>query len=132
MTIPEFFGTLQQSVVIAWRDHLKTDKYSKHIALNEFYDEMPELVDALIEAWQSSHDVVEDYKNILEEGLGTVEYLQALKNLCDEGRELMERDKALDSLIDNIVAQIDSTLYKITKLTESHKSLSDFLKESLD
>ena len=51
MTIEELFGTLQQSTVASWRKHLRTAKYSKHMALDEFYKEMPEKVDALIEAW---------------------------------------------------------------------------------
>ena len=36
ITIEELFGTLQQSVVASWRKHLRTAKYSKHIALDEF------------------------------------------------------------------------------------------------
>ena len=51
ITIEQLFGTLQQSVVSTWRKHLRTAKYAKHIALNEFYEDMPEKVDALIEAW---------------------------------------------------------------------------------
>ena len=39
MTIEELFGTLQQSVVSTWRKHLRTAKYSKHMALDKFYNE---------------------------------------------------------------------------------------------
>lgn len=42
MTIEELFGTLQMSVVAGWRKHLKSAKYGKHIALQEFYEEMPD------------------------------------------------------------------------------------------
>ena len=55
MTIEELFGTLQQSTVATWRKHLRTAKYGKHEALDEFYKEMPEKVDALIEAWMGAH-----------------------------------------------------------------------------
>ena len=51
ITIEQLFGTLQQSVVSTWRKHLRTAKYAKHMALNDFYEDMPEKVDALIEAW---------------------------------------------------------------------------------
>ena len=47
MTIEELFGTLQMSVVATWRKHLRSAKYSKHMALDEFYKEMPEKVDDL-------------------------------------------------------------------------------------
>ena len=59
-TIEEFFGTLQQSVVEEWRKHLKTSKYSKHMALDEFYTEMPEKVDKLIEDYQGINGKVEE------------------------------------------------------------------------
>ena len=37
MTIEELFGTLQQATVASWRKHLRTAKYGKHEALDEFY-----------------------------------------------------------------------------------------------
>ena len=40
MRIEEFFGTLQQSMVETWRSHLMTNKYSEHIALDEFYSDI--------------------------------------------------------------------------------------------
>ena len=39
-SIEEYLGTLQQATVETWKSHLKTDKYSDHKALNEFYDEI--------------------------------------------------------------------------------------------
>ena len=87
MTIEEFFGTLQESITAEWRKHLQTNKYSAHEALDSFYKEMPEKVDALIEAWQADNDVVKDYKNILDEGMDALEYLEKLKKLTKEGRE---------------------------------------------
>ena len=50
MTIGEFFGTLQDSITKEWREHLKTDKYSNHMCLNDFYEEMPEKIDALYQS----------------------------------------------------------------------------------
>ena len=40
MTIEELFGTLQQATVASWRKHLRTAKYAKHEALDEFYSAM--------------------------------------------------------------------------------------------
>ena len=48
MNVAEYFGTLLQSVTETHKKHLMTGKYSDHKALNEFYDEMPDLIDALI------------------------------------------------------------------------------------
>lgn len=134
-TIEEFFGTLQQSVVESWRKHLKTDKYSEHIALNEFYEEMPELVDALIEAWMGINGKVKSYKNnFTEEKMGTIEYLETLKKFVKAGKDdFLDDEEELESLCDDILAQIDSTLYKIKELKESKKkymNLKEYLTES--
>ena len=55
--VEELFGTLQQSVVESWRKHLKTSKYSSHMALNDFYDKMPDLVDQLIEDYMADNGI---------------------------------------------------------------------------
>ena len=49
MTIEEFFGTLQESVVTTWRKHLKTKKCSNHMALDEYYkDKVNKEVEAIL------------------------------------------------------------------------------------
>lgn len=136
MTIGEFFGTLQESVTAEWRKHLQTNKYSEHMALNDFYEDMPEKIDALIEAWQADNDIVEDYKNILDEEMSALEYVEALKLHVIEGRkEYFSGKTELESLTDDILSLIDSTIYKLKHLKESKDnacSLSDFLKEALN
>lgn len=131
MTIGEFFGTLQESITAEWRKHLQTGKYSKHMALDEFYKEMPEKVDALIEAWQADNDVVEDYKNVLDDDMDALEYMEALKKHTKEGRKLLKSSE-LESLADDILSLIDSTIYKLKHLKESMPDLVTFLKESLN
>jgi hypothetical protein len=134
-TIEEFFGTLQQSTVEAWKKHLKTDKYSKHIALNEFYEDIVELVDTLIEDYMGIYGKVEDYKNLMtSEEMSAIEYLKELRDLCkNSSKELFDEDDSeLFSDIDNIVSLIDSTLYKLKELDETKLvSLKDFIAESL-
>lgn len=129
MKVEELFGTLQQSVVASWRKHLKTDKYSKHEALDEFYKEMPELVDKLIEDWMGVNGKVESYTNLLDgsEKMTAVEYLNKLKSIVKDGYKLM-REKELEADLDDIASQIDSTLYKIKELKES-MSLVNYLRE---
>jgi len=120
MTIGEFFGTLQESITTEWRKHLQTKKYSTHMALDEYYKEMPEKVDALIEAWQADNEVVQDYKNTLEPGDDALKYLESLKDFVQRGRTEFFKDKSeLESLTDDILSLIDSTIYKLKHLTES-------------
>jgi DNA-binding ferritin-like protein len=135
MTIEELFGTLQMSVVAGWRKHLKSAKYGKHVALQEFYEEMPDKVDALIEAWMGAHGKkVGSFQNILSSSnMNTLKYLQELKKICKEGYELMGDNDELKGLMDDIVNQINSTLYKVKELSESSMmDLSDFVNEALN
>lgn len=133
--IEEFLGTLQQSTVEAWKKHLKTDKYSAHIALNEFYEDIVDLVDALIEEYQGINGKVEHLKNIMpSDELNAVEYLESLRELTKEGRkEFFEDQPELQSDTDAILSLIDSTLYKLKELKENAKGskLGSFIAESL-
>lgn len=136
MTIEELFGTLQQSVVSTWRKHLRTAKYSKHMALNDFYEEMPEKVDALIEAWMGVNGrKIKSYDNILQsKNMNTLSYLKELRRVVKQGYALMNGEAELEAKLDDIVELIDSTLYKVKELSENKtmKNLKDFINESLD
>ena len=135
MTIEELFGTLQQSTVATWRKHLRTAKYGKHEALDEFYKEMPEKVDDLIEAWMGAHGKkVKGYENLLHaSNMNTLKYLGELKKVCKNGYELMGDNDELKGLLDDIVNLINSTLYKVKELSESTMvSLADFINEALN
>lgn len=136
ITIEQLFGTLQQSVVATWRKHLRTAKYAKHIALNEFYEEMPEKVDALIEAWMGANGrKIKGYENILQSAnMNTLTYLKELKKVAKQGYELMGGEKDLEALLDDVVELINSTLYKVKELNESETmiDLSDYINEAIN
>jgi hypothetical protein len=119
MTVEEFFGTLQESVVTTWRKHLKTKKYSSHMALDEYYKEAPELIDALIEGWQGTHDKIENYVDLLagKEFETAVDYLTELRKITKEGRSLMDSSE-LESDTDAILSLIDGVIYKLKELKE--------------
>lgn len=134
ITIEQLFGTLQQSVVATWRKHLRTAKYAKHIALNEFYEEMPELVDALIEAWMGANGKkIKGYENILQSSnMNTLTYLKELKKIVKQGYELVEDNEELESHLDDIMELINSTLYKVKELNEGRIDLADYINEAIN
>ena len=135
ITIEQLFGTLQQSVVATWRKHLRTAKYAKHIALNDFYEDMPEKVDALIEAWMGANGrKIKGFENILQSAnMNTLTYLKELKKITKQGYELMGENEELVSLLDDIMELINSTLYKVKELNESVSvNLSDYINEALN
>jgi hypothetical protein len=139
MTIEELFGTLQMAVVAGWRKHLRTAKYAKHAALDRFYKKMPDKVDDLIEAWMGANGKkVGAFQNVLSSSnMNTLKYLMELKRVCKEGRPLMNGESELESYLDEIVALIDSTLYKVRELSESeleqgYPDLKDYINEALE
>lgn len=135
MVIEEIFGTLQQSVVDSWRKHLTTSKYSAHKALQEFYDEMPDLVDKLIEDYIGiKGEKIERYDSLIKASeLEVVDYFRKLRTICKTGRTMLGRETELESDMDEILSLIDSTIYKLEQLTEnkSPRSLKDYIKESI-
>lgn len=134
MTVEELFGTLQQAVVGSWRKHLRTAKYGKHEALDEFYKEMPEKVDALIEAWMGANGKkIGNFENLLKSAnYNTLSYLKELKKICKQGYSILGDNDELKSLLDDVVNLINSTLYKVKELSESSViDLKDYLNEAL-
>ena len=135
ITIEQLFGTLQQSVVATWRKHLRTAKYAKHVALNDFYEDMPDKVDALIEAWMGANGrKIKGYENILQSSnMNTLTYLKELKRVTREGYDLMGEHEELKSLLDDIMELINSTLYKVKELNESNMiDLADYINEAIN
>lgn len=136
-TPEEFFGTLLESVTSAWRKHLKTSSYSKHMALNEFYEEAPEKIDALVEAYQGAKKhKIDEYVNVLKDeapNMDALEYLETLVDILKDGRsQFLEGDEGLESLVDDLIGFTQGIIYKIRELKESrYTSLRDFIAESL-
>ena len=105
------------------------------MALDEFYKEVPEMVDTLIEDYMGIYGKLDEYKNVMTtEKVSAIDYLKNLHVFVSDSREELidEDDTELWSDIDEILSLIDSTLYKLKELKESSsKSLKDFLLESL-
>lgn len=140
--IEEFFGTLQQSTVEAWKKHLKVSKKSEHETLNDFYEDIVDVVDSLIEDYMSIHGKVEDYVNLLsEKEMTALEYLETLREFTRESADelLDEDDTELFSDVDNILSVMDTAIYKLKELeggkddkkTNESFSLKSYLTESL-
>lgn len=112
----EFFGTLQQSVVVAWRAHLAASKHSVHTITEEFYDEMIDKTDELIECYQGLYGKVKSYKNKIAYFVDIVTYLENLRDCTREGREMFCNTTELESCCDDILTLINTTLYKLKEL----------------
>lgn len=120
LTIEQFLGTLMHSSLEIWKQHLLTDDYNKHVILNDFYDEVIEKVDSLVEHWFGVHGKVKSFDNVLiVENLDVVNYFEKLAKIVRVGVELFCKESELKSDGDDILGLIDSTLYKYKELAES-------------
>ena len=132
VTVANIFGTLQECVTITWRLHLKTRKHHIHVTLNEFYDKALDIVDDIIEQYQGIYGVVEDtFTNcVVGDGKSESEYLTELKTFIENNRCVLGDHSEINSTIDEFLALIDSTIYKITSFCENQiKSFDEFVYE---
>lgn len=110
----EFILTLLHSATNTHILHWQTKSYAEHVALGEFYEAMPGLVDDLVEATQGAlGEILEfpvDYYPPAKDGLTE---LQDLRDYFVATRSIMPGDSEIQNLLDNIGDQIDSTLYKL-------------------
>lgn len=132
-SINDFFGSLQEAFVGTWRQHLEASSRNVHVILNEFYDELPDLVDTLIEDYMGIFGKIENFNNIIVVPKCPIEYLEKLSSLCENSKYLLQGKSELESDLDAIKSLIDSTLYKLKELTnlEDTKNLSGYVKSKL-
>lgn len=136
ITPAQFFGTLQESVTIAWRFHLKTRKHHIHVTLNEFYDKALDIVDDIIEQYQGINGIIEEpFVNcVIGDGKCECEYLTELKAFIEKNKyTVIGVHTEISSTIDEFLALIDSTNYKLTSFCEhAVKSFDEFCYEDLN
>ena len=131
-SIADLFGTMQEAVTIVWKYHLKTKKYSVHIALNDFYEKALDIVDDIIEQYQGIHGIIDAAFNncVCADGATEYEYLNNLRAYIENNKGLAGTESEIQSAFDDMLGLIDTTLYKINNLTESKvKSYEQFVYE---
>ena len=110
-----FVQTLLHSATIAHQLHLQSRSYSEHKALGGFYEEIPDLVDALTESYQGKYGLIEDYPtNYHNAGRkNALAYMESLQKFVAEARGSLPQDSELQNEVDNIANLINSTVYKL-------------------
>jgi len=115
----EFILTLLHAATNTHILHLRSRSFSEHMALGEFYQALPDLVDAVVEATQGRYGELLDYPvSYYPPSQTGLEELKDLKDYVEQTRHMegIPQDSEIQNLIDEISAQIDSTLYKLTFL----------------
>ena len=112
----DFVGVLFLARDVAHSVHLNTRSFSKHTALNIFYDRIIDVADDFAETYQGTHGLIgpitlqsaKKTSNIiefLEDSLADVEAMRF--KICEK------TDTPIQNIIDEIVGQYLSTLYKL-------------------
>lgn len=97
--------------------HLKTRSYAAHMALGSFYDELVDLIDSLAEAYQGRYGII-NYPDVpFKQEADAIMMLKTIRRYIDDNRIGMVPDSELQNILDEIVALVDSTLYKLEFLS---------------
>ena len=104
---------------VAHREHLRTDSFSKHMALGSFYDEIIDAADAIAESYMGSYGVLKDFPiQASQSSTDIIKELEKHVTWIDNNRYKAcdKDDTPLQNLIDNAVEIYLSTLYKLKRL----------------
>ena len=116
MNASQFIGLMFLGRNVAHSVHLNTRSFSKHMALNTFYDEIIELADGFAEAYQGRHGLIGPIAiPAAKKTTNIIEFLQDQLAEIEKNRyEICDKsDTPLQNLIDGIVELYLSTLYKL-------------------
>jgi hypothetical protein len=116
MSCENFIGMLFLARDVTHSVHLNTRSYSKHKALQKFYENIIDRADTFAEAYQGRHGLIgpialmsakktENVVAFLEDQLAELEAMRY--DVCDKA------DAPLQNLIDGIIELYLSTLYKL-------------------
>ena len=113
----QFVSTLLASRTQAHIFHLQTPSFAAHKALNKFYDEIVGITDGLVESYQGKYGIITGYSNVaLQEYQSCEAIIVFFETLCmyvEKSRQLICQDSYIQNQIDEIIALIKSTIYKL-------------------
>lgn len=112
----DFVGMLFLGRDVAHSVHLNTRSFSKHMALNTFYDEIVDLADKFTEAYQGKYGLVGPITLMSAKKTGNItEFLEdQLEEIHAERYKVVDKEcTAIHNIIDEIESLYMSTLYKL-------------------
>lgn len=113
--VMQFVMCLLHSVTNAHILHFSTISYSTHKALQNFYEEIGDLVDGFVEAFQGKYGLLTGYKSDYSLPDNPIDYMNYLKAEVEKLRRdpAFPQDSELQNEVDTIANLINSTLYKL-------------------
>ena len=113
----EFVGVLLHSATATHFLHLQTANYASHKALGHYHENIVDLADKYAEAYQGHYGIIplSDYPDGFKVQKDAAEYANSLLTFVKGIREDLPKDTDLQNIIDEIVGEIASLLYKLER-----------------
>lgn len=114
--LAKFIATLMASRNQAHVFHLQTQSYAAHKALQNYYEDIVDLIDAYAEAAQGRYGIITGYTAAtmpMFEDNNPLKYFMGLQKFVDNIRETLPQDGELNNTVDEVSALISSTIYKL-------------------
>jgi hypothetical protein len=118
--VMQFVMCLLHSVTNTHILHFNTPSYAEHMALGAYYDEVGDLVDGFVEAFQGKYGLLTRYQADYQlPASNPIDYLTYLKDEVATLRRMPKfpQDSELQNEVDTIANLINSTLYKLRFLS---------------
>ena len=99
--------------------HLRTRSFAAHIALNELYDALVDLVDSLAEMHQGKYGVMNigvEIANFNFNDREAVPFIQQLAQWAEQSKNAIPQDSFIQSEWDLVMAAIYKAKYKLENL----------------
>ncbi len=117
----KLFSKLFESREMAHIYHLQVNgeegSLASHLALGDYYDNILELIDSLIETYSGQYGIVDGYDIIDTNSTRTKEKVAYFEDLAEfikyARKSISAEDTHLQSIIDEVVALVYRTLYKL-------------------
>jgi DNA-binding ferritin-like protein len=96
--------------------------FAAHLALNAYYDAIPDLTDTLVESYQGKHGIITGYTSADEfneyDKTTAVKYFKGLAMFVERAyAKLPQEDTYILNQMDNVKELIYSTIYKLENLS---------------
>jgi hypothetical protein len=117
--IVEMVSKLRFSVEQTQVYHWQSQSYSEHIALNEYYDGIPDIVDGIVESYQGKYGIQKGYKLFEVRDYSTPEeVINFLKQLAEDIENVRQpiKESYVQNQIDTAIELIETTVYKLENL----------------
>jgi len=114
VTIGEFFVTLLHASTNGHIQHLQTQSYSEHKALQNYYEALPDAIDSIIEGYQGAYETIIEYPAIYEKPKATpLEEVKYIRDFIVGNRAVVGPYTSLQNEVDTLLNLVESTMYKL-------------------